>query len=105
MTTGKQALFEDWYREQWLKQIKIDAVHNPMARPAPPRSRKGEDAETRSKIKLSKQAEIVNRMLNQQMLGRQIGELLGISQQAVSEIKKRYGLPRTTNEIANKEDE
>ncbi len=105
MTTGKQALFEDWYREQWLKQTKIDAVHNPMARPAPPRSRKGEDAETRSKIKLSKQAEIVNRMLNQQMLGRQIGELLGISQQAVSEIKKRYGLPRTTNEIANKEDE
>jgi predicted transcriptional regulator len=37
-------------------------------------------------------------MLNQQMLGRQIGELLGISQQAVSEIKKRYGLPRKPEE-------
>jgi FixJ family two-component response regulator len=98
MTTGKQALFEDWYREQWLKQNKIDAVHNPMARPAPPRSRKGEDTGTRSKIKLSKQAEVVNRMLLQDMLGRQIGELLGISQQAVSEIKKRYGLPRKPEE-------
>jgi DNA-directed RNA polymerase specialized sigma subunit len=100
MTTGKQALFEDWYREQWLKQNKIDAVHNPMARPAPPRSRKGEDIEVRKEIKLSKQAEIVNRMLNQQMLGRQIGELLGISQQAVSEIKRRYGLPRKPEEVS-----
>ena len=100
MTTGKQALFEDWYREQWLKQNKIDAIHNPMARLAPPRSKKGEDAETRTSVKLSKQAEIVNRMLLQEMLGRQIGELLGISQQAVSEIKKRYGLPRKSEEVS-----
>ena len=100
MTTGKQALFEDWYREQWLKQNKIDAIHNPMARLAPPRSKKGENAETRTSVKLSKQAEIVNRMLLQEMLGRQIGELLGISQQAVSEIKKRYGLPRKPEEVS-----
>jgi len=100
MTTGKQALFEDWYREQWLKQNKIDAIHNPMARLAPPRSKKGEDAETRTSVKLSKQAEIVNRMLLQEMLGRQIGELLGISQQAVSESKKRYGLPRKPEEVS-----
>ncbi len=100
MTTGKQALFEDWYREQWLKQNKIDAVHNPMARPTPPRGKKGEGAETRTSVKLSKQAEIVNRMLLQEMLGRQIGELLGISQQAVSEIKKRYGLPRKPEEVS-----
>ena len=102
MTTGKQALFEDWYREQWLKQNKIDAVHYPMTRRGPPRSRKGEDTETRSKMKLSKQAEVVNRMLLQDMLGRQIGELLGISQQAVSEIKKRYGLPRKPEETKDK---
>lgn len=102
MTEGltRREKFEDWYREQWLKQNKIDAVHNPMARPAPPRSRKGVDAGTRTSVKLSKQAEVVNRMLNQQMLGRQIGELLGISQQAVSEIKKRYGLPRKQEEVS-----
>ena len=98
MTTGKQALFEDWYREQWLKQNKIDAVHNPMARPAPTRIKRDPVSEVRKSIKLSKQAEVVNRMLLQDMLGRQIGELLGISQQAVSEIKKRYGLPRKPEE-------
>jgi len=91
MTTGKQALFEDWYREQWLKQNKIDAVHNPMARPAPPRGKV---------LKLSKQAEVVNRMLNQGMLDHQIEELLGLSQKAVSETKKRYGLPRKSEEVS-----
>lgn len=100
MTTGKQALFEDWYREQWLKQNKIDAVHNPLARPAPPRGKKSEHTEVRKVMKLSKQAEIVNRMLNQGMLSRQIGELLGISQKAVSETKKRYGLPRKPEEVS-----
>ena len=101
MTEGltKREKFEDRYRELWLKQNKIDAVHNVMARPAPPRGKKGEDAGTRTSAKLSKQAEVVNRMLLQDMLGRQIGELLGISQQAVSEIKKRYGLPRKPEEI------
>ena len=107
MTEGltRREKFEDYYRELWLKQNKIDAVHNPMARPAPTKNKREPVSEVRKSIKLSKQAEIVNRMLNQQMLGRQIAGLLGVSQQAVSDIKYRYGLPRTTNEILNKEDE
>lgn len=99
MTEGltKREKFEDRYRELWLEQNKIDAIHNVMARPAPIKTKR--KTETRISIKLSKQAEIINRMLNQRMLGRQIAELLGINQKEVSEIKKRYELPRTPEEI------
>ena len=53
--------FEDYYRECWLKQLKIDRVHNPMAREATPQQKNG--ARTgqfgkmggRQKLKLSEQ--------------------------------------------------
>lgn len=97
--------FEDYYRECWLKQLKIDRVHNPMAREATPQQRNG--ARTgqfgkmggRQKLKLSRDAEIINRMLKQGMLMREIADIMGISQQAVSQTKIRYGLPRSDEEI------
>jgi|TARA_R110000787_G_scaffold4313_1_gene16706 hypothetical protein len=96
--------FEDYYRECWLKQLKIDGVKNPMAREPTPQQKNGERTGQfgkmggRQKLKLSKDAEIINRMLNQRMLMKDIAELMGISQQAVSQTKIRYGLPRSDEE-------
>ena len=97
--------YEDLYRECWLKQLKIDRVKNPMAREATPQQKNG--ARTgqfgkmggRQKLKLSRDAEIINRMLKQDMLMREIADIMGISQQAVSQTKIRYGLPRADEEI------
>ena len=97
--------FEDYYRECWLKQLKIDRVGNPMAREPTPQQKNG--ARTgqfgkmggRKKLKLSKDAEIINRMLKQRMLMKDIADLMGITQQAVSQTKIRYGLPRADEEI------
>tara|TARA_R110000803_G_scaffold33109_1_gene72599 strand:+ start:119 stop:475 length:357 start_codon:yes stop_codon:yes gene_type:complete len=99
MTTGKQALFEDYYRSLWLKQVVIDRKGNPLAREQSAHHKNGKFGGVRKNLKLSKQAEIVNRMLKEKMLGRQIAELLGITQQAVSDIKVRYGLPRSEEEV------
>jgi predicted transcriptional regulator len=38
-------------------------------------------------------------MLKQGMLMREIADIMGISQQAVSQTKIRYGLPRSDEEI------
>ena len=99
MTTGKQAVFEDYYRGLWLRQMVIDKKGNPMAREAPGHHKNGKNF-GRNKMKLSKQADIVNRLLNKRMLLREIADILGVSQQAVSDMKKRYGLPRTEEEVS-----
>jgi len=101
MTEEKRIAFEKYYRELWLKQLLIDRKFNPMA--AEPKKRQPRDAETevRKKLKLSAQAEIINNLINKKMLFREIADILGITQQAVSDTKKRYGLPRTAEEVAS----
>ena len=103
MTTGKQALFEDWYREQWLKQLKIDRVGNPMAREPTPQQKNGQKTGKFGKmggrkLKLTKQAEIINRMLKQRLLMRDIADILGVTMALVSETKHRFDLPRAEEE-------
>ena len=44
--------------------------------------------------KLTEPAKMVNRMIKRGMNMREIGSILGKSHQAVSEMKRRYGLPR-----------
>ena len=90
---------EDWYREQWLKQLKIDRVGNPMAREPTPQHKNGQRTGKFGKmggrpLKLTKQAEIINRMLKQRMLMRDIADILGVTMALVSETKKRFDLPR-----------
>lgn len=103
MTTGKQALFEDWYREQWLKQLKIDRVGNPMAREPTPQQKNGQRTGKFGKmggrkLKLTKQAEIINRMLKQRLLMRDIADILGVTITLVSETKHKFDLPRAEEE-------
>jgi DNA-directed RNA polymerase specialized sigma subunit len=47
------------------------------------------------RIKLTEKAKVVNRMLKRHMTIRDIGDVLGVSHQSVSDMKKRYALPRS----------
>jgi len=100
--------YEGVYREIWLKQNKIDReVNKKLQAPAidyaqqranglkggRPRQM-AYDPPRDITIKLSHKAKVVNRMLHKGMKVREIGEILGISHQAVSHMKKNYGLPR-----------
>ena len=101
--------YEGVYREAWLKQNKIDKANNKQLQ-APainyqqarenglkggrPSQRADVQPPRDITIKLSPKAKVVNRMLHKGMKVREIGELLGISHQAVSHMKKNYGLPR-----------
>tara|TARA_R110000796_G_scaffold152712_1_gene269116 strand:- start:769 stop:1107 length:339 start_codon:yes stop_codon:yes gene_type:complete len=105
MNTGKQALFEDYYRSLWLTQLVIDKKGNPLARERSAHQKNGDRCGKfgglRKPLELSRQAEIVNRLLLEKKVGRQIGELLGISQQAVSEMKRKYNLPRAEELVSS----
>jgi DNA-binding NarL/FixJ family response regulator len=101
--------YEELYRAAWLKQNKIDREVNKKLQ-APevnyqqarenglkggrPSQRADVQAPRDITIKLSPKAKVVNRMLNKGMKLREVGEILGISHQAVSHIKQQYGLPR-----------
>ena len=101
--------YEELYREAWLKQNKIDReVNKKLQAPAinyqqarenglkggRPSQRADVQPPRDITIKLSPKAKVVNRMLHRGMKVREIGEILGISHQAVSHMKKQYGLPR-----------
>lgn len=101
--------YEELYREAWLKQNKIDRENNKRLRePAidyqqaranglkggRPTQRADVQPPRDITIKLTPKAKTVNRMLHKGMKVREIGEILGISHQAVSHMKKNYGLPR-----------
>jgi len=93
MTEEQRIRYEDYYRELFLKQILIDRKFNPMA--AAPKTIV---SRTPEKLKLPAQAAVINNLMNKSMLLREIAAVLGITQQAVSDTKKRYGLPRPAEE-------
>lgn len=99
MTEEQRIKYQDYYQGLWLRQMVIDKKGNPMAREAPGHYKNGKNG-GRNKMELSKQADIVNRLLNERMLLREIADILGVSQQAVSDMKKRYGLPRAGGEVS-----
>jgi len=95
--------YEDLYREMWLKQLKIDRVGNPMAREPTPQQKNG--ARTGKfgkmggrKLKLTKQAEVINQMLKKRLPMRDIADILGVTMALVSETKQRFDLPRAEEE-------
>ena len=95
--------YEDLYREMWLKQLKIDRVGNPMAREPTPQQKNGQRTGKFGKmggrkLKLTKQAEIINQMLKKRMLMRDIADILGVTMALVSETKHKFDLPRAEEE-------
>ncbi|MDB4488337.1 hypothetical protein N9042_01070 [bacterium] len=91
--------YEDLYREMWLKQLKIDRVGNPMAREPTPQQKNG--ARTGKfgkmggrKLKLTRDAEIINRMLKQGMMMQEIADIMGTTMALVAATKERFDLPR-----------
>ena len=92
---AKRISFETYYRECWLKQLVVDQKGNPLARQDPLARKRNPLDRERNPVVLTERAAIVNRMLLEGMKGKQIGNLLGCSQQSVSEIKQKYGLPKT----------
>ena len=101
MTEGltRREKFEDRYRELWLAQLKIDRVGNPMAREPTPQQKNGQRTGKFGKmggrkLKLTKQAEIINQMLKKRFPMRDIADILGVTMAVVSETKHKFDLPR-----------
>ena len=110
MTEGltRREKFEDRYRELWLAQLKIDRVGNPMAREPTPQQKNGQRTGKFGKmggrkLKLTKQAEIINRMIKQRLPMRDIADILGVTIALVSETKQRFDLPRAEEESTDPE--
>ena len=101
MTEGltRRERFEDLYRKRWLEQLKIDRVGNPLAREPTPQQKNG--ARTGKfgkmggrKLKLTREAEIINRMLKQGMMMQEIADIMGTTMALVAATKDRFDLPR-----------
>lgn len=95
--------FEDMYRKAWIAQTLKDAKVNHFIRPnkyqqsgekAKNAGHKGGRPKTGNNIKMTGPAQIVNNLLKTGMSMRKIGEIVGKSHQAVSEMARRYGMPR-----------
>ena len=94
MTTEQ---FEELYRKAWLADVrKAKANRNiaPHDEPDDPQITEVKKPKPKATVKLSEKAKRVNRMIKLRMSMREIGDALGTSHQAVSEMKRRYGLPR-----------
>ena len=106
-TRTKMERYEDLYREAILKQIKIDAIKNPLARGPNKHFASGmmgakfgkfggqsKNSVDLSDAPLSERAKIVNRLLKKRMPQRDIASVLGVAATTVSNIKQQYNLPR-----------
>ena len=99
--------YEDLYREAMLKQLKINAEKNPLARGPNKHFVSGMMGAKFGKLggqskasvdlsdaPLSGRAKIVNRLLKKRMTQRDIASILDIAATTVSNIKQQYNLPR-----------
>jgi len=106
-TRTKMERYEDLYREAILKQIKIDAIKNPLARGPNKHFASGmmgakfgkfggqsKNLVDLSDAPLSERAKIVNRLLKKRMPQRDIAEVLEVAATTISNIKQQYNLPR-----------
>ena len=95
--------YEDQYRKLWLEQLKIDRVGNPMAREPTPQQKNGQKTGKFGKmggrkLKLTKQAEVINQMLKKRLPMRDIADILNITMELVVATRDRFDLPRAEEE-------
>ena len=96
---------EDWYRQAWEAQNKKDIAANPRLSLRNNAIRNGNDNKANghlggrpkkeaNKLPLTKEAEMVNRMLQRGMTLKAAAEIIGMSPRWASDIKRKYDLPR-----------
>ncbi len=90
--------YEELYREAWIAQNKKDREDNPKLTPNvmyrdPKQAQENAKKGGRPKV-MSDKAKMINRMLEKEMTLREIADILGVTHQAVMQVKHRYGLPR-----------
>ena len=98
--------YEELYREAWIAQNKKDREDNPKLSPNvmyrdPKQAQENAKKGGRPKA-LSDKAKMINRMLEKEMTLREIADILGVTHQAVMQVKHRYGLPRNEKIRTNK---
>ena len=104
MKEQERVKYEELYRQKWEQQIKKDKKDNPRLVTSNRyinntvnrengakggRPKKGEN-----KLKLTKDAEVLNRMLQRKMTLGDAAEIMGISRKWASTLKNKYDLPR-----------
>jgi len=88
--------YQDIYKKVWENQNKTDrAINSKLKTPQyASTGHYGKLGGAPKLMELSKKASSVNKMLIKGLLVSEIAEIFGTSQQSVTQMKKRYGLPR-----------
>ena len=109
MNEYERVKYEELYRQAWEQQVKKDRKENPQlmvnkrikfdqyANNIANRkngAKGGRPRKEKVKLKMTKDAEVLNRMLQRKMTLKDAAEIMGISPKAASNIKRKYDLPR-----------
>ena len=96
--------YEEFYRTCWEKQVKQDKKENPRlvynkryinnSAHRKNGSKGGRPRKEENKLGLTKDAEMLNRMLQRGMTVTDAAQIMGISRKWASMTKKKYYLPR-----------
>tara|TARA_R110001583_G_scaffold30412_2_gene105137 strand:- start:564 stop:884 length:321 start_codon:yes stop_codon:yes gene_type:complete len=98
--------YEPLYRECWLKQIKQDKTDNPRLETRNRYMENGAKSKENGKLggrprkepvnnlPLTKDAEVLNRMLQRKMTVTDAADIMGKSKKWAFNMKKKYDLPR-----------
>ena len=92
----------EMYRNRWVAQNIKDMKENPKTisnfnSVSALRRAKKERSEA-STIEMTEKAKFVNRLLKKKMTHNEISEILGITIKGVSDMKRRYDMPRNEEE-------
>ena len=105
MDKFERVKYEELYRQAWEAQNKKDIAANPRLSLRNKAIRNGNDNKVNgqmggrpkkeaNRLELTKEAEMVNRMLKRNMTLKSIAEIMGVSPKSASNIKRKYDLPR-----------
>ena len=95
------SLYEETYARLWKAQVEQDKQDNPSFRSPTPQELNGRNTGKfgvqggRIKAQLSDHAKKINRMMGLGMIQSDIAQVMGTSQQSISQTQTRYGLPRS----------
>tara|TARA_R110001583_G_scaffold106601_2_gene254959 strand:+ start:145 stop:459 length:315 start_codon:yes stop_codon:yes gene_type:complete len=104
MNEYERVKYEELYRQAWEQQVKKDRKENPRlivnnrytnnTVNRENGAKGGRPKKEENKLKLTKEAEVLNRMLQRKMTLKDAAEIMGLSPKAASNMKRKYDLPR-----------